>query len=109
MNFYSVSSILKRQLSNKLPSKIMTSKTLPTPPASNLQVREYTTAVAKGYNSVFVTATTTGWRVLLPNTKTLVGTYPDMTTALGEAKKQAANRKSSYFVFDKAGELINTN
>lgn len=84
----------------------MTYKTLPTPPASNPQIREYTTAVNKGYNSVFVTATNTGWKVLLPNTKTLIGTFTDMRTAVDEAKKQAAIRKGSFFVFDKAGELI---
>jgi hypothetical protein len=84
----------------------MTYKTLPPPPTSNPQIREYTTAVSKGYNSVFVTATNTGWKVLLPNTKTLIGTFADMETAVAEAKKQATARKSSFFVFDKAGELI---
>jgi len=86
----------------------MTYKTLPTPAPSNPQIREYTTAVSKGYNSVFVTATNSGWKVLLPNTQKVIGTYPDMPTAIAEAKKQAATRKSSFFVFDKVGELVKT-
>lgn len=86
----------------------MTSQTLPTPSASNPQIREYTTAVSKGYNSVFVTATDLGWKVLFPNTKTVVGTFTDMSSAITEAKKQANARKSSFFVFDKSGELVKT-
>ena len=84
----------------------MSYKTLPTPSPANPQIREYTTAVRKGYNSVFVTATNSGWKVLLPNTETIIGIFPDMPTAITEAKKQAATRKSSFFVFDKAGELV---
>lgn len=87
----------------------MTYKTLPTPSLTNPQIREYTTAVSKGYNSVFVTATDLGWKVLFPNTKTVIGTFPDMPSAVAEAKKQANTRKSSFFVFDKAGELVETN
>lgn len=86
----------------------MSPKILPTPSASNPQIREYTTAVNKGYNSVFVTPSGSSWKVLLPNTKTLVGTYADMSSAITEAKKQATKRKSSYLVFDEAGELLQT-
>jgi TRAP-type C4-dicarboxylate transport system substrate-binding protein len=84
----------------------MTYKTLPTPPSTNKQVREYLTAVEKGYNSIFVTATSKGWNVLLPKDKKIVGTYTDKTAALAEAKKLAQAHNGEYFVFDEAGELI---
>jgi hypothetical protein len=86
----------------------MTYKTLPTPSASNPQIHEYTSAVQKGYNSVFVMATDSGWNVTFPNTKTLVGTYVDMASAVAEAYKQSLARNSPVFVFDKSGEIIPT-
>ena len=41
----------------------MTSKTLPKPPESNMQVQEYMAAVRKGVNSQFVIQTSDGWSV----------------------------------------------
>jgi len=86
----------------------MTLKTLPTPSTSNPQIREYTTAVDKGYNSVFVVATETGWNVSLAGSQKRIGSFTNKAQALTEAKKQATTHKSSLFVFEKTGELVKT-
>jgi hypothetical protein len=84
----------------------MTYKTLPTPSASNPQIREYTTAVDKGYNSIFVVATEAGWNVSLAGSQKRIGSFTHKTQALAEAKKLAQANNSEYFVFDEAGELV---
>ncbi len=87
----------------------MTYTTLEVPSPTNPQILEYTTAVRKGYNSVFVTPTQSGWRVTQPNAKKLIGSYLTLSIAIAAAKVSASHNKSKYYVFDEAGELVSTN
>lgn len=86
----------------------MTYKTLPAPASTNQQVREYTTAVEKGYNSLFVVATSKGWNLTRASDQKLIAQFNSKSTAITEAKKQAASTKGNLFVFDIAGELLET-
>ncbi|HUY53136.1 MAG TPA: hypothetical protein VMV24_00995 [Candidatus Dormibacteraeota bacterium] len=86
----------------------MTTKTLPTPLQTNEQVREYIVAVEKGNDSVFISASNTGWNVMLPKDNQFIGTFRDKATALNEAKKQINSNGRKFFVFNKIGELIET-
>ncbi|MES2971455.1 MAG: DUF2188 domain-containing protein [Patescibacteria group bacterium] len=86
----------------------MTYKTLPTPPSSNQQVREYTTAVEKGFRSIFVNPHGARWTVELVSNQKVVGTFASKTEALIEAEKRATASKGTVFVFDSTGELIET-
>lgn len=87
---------------------IMIYKSLPTPPASNQQIREYTTAVEKGFRSIFVSPFAAGWTVKLVSNQKVVGTFANKSEALIEAEKRAAASKGTVFVFDSTGELSET-
>jgi hypothetical protein len=84
----------------------MTSKTLPKPSPSNKQILEYTTAVDKGYNSLFVMATDNGWALRYASNPKTLKTFADKASALSNAKELAASEKTPVFVFNKSGELL---
>jgi hypothetical protein len=84
----------------------MTSKTLPKPSPSNKQVLEYTKAVDKGYNSLFVVATDKGWVLRHASSTKSLDTFTDKASALSSARKLAATEKTSVFVFNESGELL---
>ena len=84
----------------------MTSKTLPKPPESNIQVQEYMAAVRKGVNSQFVIQTSEGWSVrpAVEPSKAIFFTSKD--EALQKAKAAAKAKHGEVFVFDQSGSLI---
>lgn len=86
----------------------MTYKALPSPLSSNQQIREYTTAVEKGFRSVFVTPHEAGWSVRLVGAQKNVGIFQSEADALIEAEKRAAASKGTVFIFDTTGEVVKT-
>jgi hypothetical protein len=84
----------------------MTFKTLPKPSSTNRQVREYTSAIDRGYRSLFVIATDKGWVLKGAWEEEPINTFKDKAKAVESAKKLASTKKTSFYVFDKAGELV---
>jgi hypothetical protein len=84
----------------------MTYKTLPRPSRTNEQVLEYTEAVERGYNSLFVVATDSGWSLSHAGSQKLLDTFIDRASAIASAKRLAKTQNTSFFVFNESGELV---
>jgi uncharacterized protein DUF2188 len=84
----------------------MTSKTLPKPPESNIQVQEYMAAVRKGVNSQFVIQTSGGWSVRPAVEPSKAVFFASKDEALQKAKAAAKAKRGEVFVFDHTGSLI---
>ena len=85
----------------------MTYKTilLPQPSKTNKQVREYLDAFSKGGRLVMPNRK--GWRVIGPDGQKS-SPFASKQVAIAKARDELAGTDSKVFIFDKAGQLINT-
>ena len=84
----------------------MTYKTLPKPPKSNRQVKEYVSAVKKGKNSRFVVPTKSGWVVKSATSRRATVSFSSKNVALARAKRLAQTSNGEVFVYNREGRLV---
>lgn len=84
----------------------MANKALPRPSQSNVQVREYMSAVRKGLNSQFVVLTSKGWSVRPATEPAKAVVFTSKADALNRAKGEAKAKQGEVFIFDQNGALI---